>query len=455
MDLPAANIQYEIIVDIYITGALCLFGIAGNVLSIVVLGRDQTIRRTTGFLLQMLAIADTFCLVSFLISDTLYAALKWTDWLPESVQLGWPYVFVYSLPMASATSMASIWMVVLLTADRYIAICRPLHAAQYSTLPRLRTAVAVIWVLAITFNLPRFFEFTVVEVKTNQVSPSNSLALNGSVSGNYSTMMGTLVNLTWNSTSAQSHHVLKMWDASDMGKSKVYSVVNLCLTSVVRFLFPLLALVFFNQRLVHALRESDQLKRHHSATDGGTGRQHTWMLVVVVIVFVVCQLPSLACHVCYVLYGYVNVPFPESALHYAVTTADLMLVVNSSVNIVIYCIMGRQFRAILLRMISCDGQRSNLTQNTEMDPGRPTVPLHYVRTPHPPEQSQSGREGPTSHHSTGDDAVCRVDVVLDVQRETTFEEELDTRSVGRTSTPQGDIVDNNHRTRRPSPSAEM
>jgi len=48
-----AFIQYVIAVDVYIVGALCAFAIASNVLSIVVLGR------TTAFLLQMLAVANT------------------------------------------------------------------------------------------------------------------------------------------------------------------------------------------------------------------------------------------------------------------------------------------------------------------------------------------------------------------------------------------------------------
>jgi len=258
MALSAADEQYLIVINIYITGALCAFGIAGNVLSFVVLGRDQTIRRTTGFLLQMLAVADAVLLVSCLFYITLNTAVEFTDWLPVAVRRGWPYVIAYVYLMISITWTASVGMVVLLTADRYIAICRPLHAAQYSTLPRLRRAVGVLWVLAVVYSLPRFFEADLVEVETDRVSPSDSLALNGSdVVSNNSTMADTLLNLTRNSTPLESGRMLKL-QMSAMYKNQVYQVVyKTCLDFVVRYLLPMAALMLFNQRLVRALRESD------------------------------------------------------------------------------------------------------------------------------------------------------------------------------------------------------
>ena len=381
-------------------------------LSLVVLGRDHTIRRTTGFLLQMLAVADAAYLVSCLFVVTLNTAFHLTDWLPAAVQRGSPYITVYLHPIASITLTASVWMVVVLTADRYIAICRPLHAAQYSTLPRLRRAVAVLWVLAVAYSLPVFFETEVVEVEMDHVNPSDGLALNGSdVVSDNSTMADTLLNLTQNSTPSESGHMLKLqWSA--MSRNQVYQVVyRVCLDFVVQRLLPLVALVFFNQRLVRALRESNHL-RCHSTTDGGTGRQQTWMLVVVVIVFVVCQLPYVALRVCWVLHVYAGVPFSKRAMQYAFVAVNLMLVVNSSVNVVIYCFMGRQFRAILLSMISCGGKRENARNPEDLE--RSVVPLHHVPTPHPPQQSQSGRGSPTSHQSADNNALCQVDVVIDV-----------------------------------------
>ena len=436
MASSVAYVQHVIIVYIYIIGALCVFGIAGNVLSLVVLGRDQTIRRTTGFLLQMLAVADAAYLVSCLFSGTLNAAIMLKDWLPVAVRRGSPYISTYCNPIANITWTASVWMVVVLTADRYIAICRPLHAAHYSTLPRLRRVVAVLWVLAVAYGLPRFFEGEMVEIKTGHISPSDSLALNGSdiVSDN-STIVDTLLSLNQSSTPLESGHML-MWKYTAMSRSRVYQVIyRVCLDFVVQYLLPLVALVFFNQRLVHSLHKSHQLRRH-SVTDGGTGRQQTWMLVVVVIVFVVCQLPYIACRACYVLYEQAGVPFSKSALQHAFIIVNLMHVVNSSVNVVIYCFMGRQFRAILLRMIGCGGECENARKNLE----HTVVLLHHVLIPNPPEQSQTGRETLTSHQSVGDVAVCQTDVVVDVH-EMPFKAELDTRGIGRTSTPRDNSVD--------------
>jgi len=341
--------RYKIAIEVYVVGTLCTLGIAGNLLSIVVLGRDQTIRRTTGFLLQMLAVADAVYLVACIFYQTLNCIEKWTDWLSSDVRRHWPYVEVYTWPMASVAQTAAVWLVVVLTADRYIAICRPLHAAQYGTVSRVRKAVAAVWIFAAAYNLPRFFERAVdVDVSSNSTSLPAV------------TSSPDLDLITSTEIMVDSRRVMAQKTA--MRENTVYVLVyKTCLFFVVRFLIPFAALAFFNQRLIRAMRASDQIRQQCARYAGGGGckeRQHTRTLVVVVVVFVICELPDLTLRAWIALNHYVpdHVAFPRHRLLYVNVASNLLLTVNSCINFVIYCFMGRRFRRILVDMIHC-GER--------------------------------------------------------------------------------------------------
>ena len=142
--------NYKLVVEVYIVLPLCVFGMSGNILSIIVLGKDRTVRKTTGFLLQMLALADTVYLTTCLFFQTLNTITKHSSWIP-GLRHGWPYMEPYVWPCASIAQTAAVWLVVVVTADRYITICRPLHAPQYSTMSRIRRAVIIVWCFSIIY----------------------------------------------------------------------------------------------------------------------------------------------------------------------------------------------------------------------------------------------------------------------------------------------------------------
>ena len=345
-DSDATLSQYRLVIEVYVVGTLCAFGIAGNLLSIVVLGRDHTIRRTTGFLLQMLAVADAVYLVACVIYQTLNRIEKLTDWLPVGVRRRWPYVEVYSWPIASMAQTATVWLVVVLTVDRYVAICRPLHAAQYSTVSRVRKAVSAVWIFAGVYNLPRFFERVVgVEVSANSTTLPAV------------TSSPDVIPITSSEIIVDSERVVVHRTA--MRENAAYFLVyKTCLFFVVRFLIPFAALAFFNQRLIRAMRASDRIRTHMGGS-GGKERQHTRILVVVVVVFVICELPDLILRAWLSVHHYApaRVAFPVGRLRYVNVASNLLLTVNSCINFVIYCFMGRRFRLILLRTMGCSGEK--------------------------------------------------------------------------------------------------
>ena len=59
--------------------------------------------------------------------------------------------------------VSSTWLTVNMALGRYFAICRPLHARGYINARGTRLTVALIFIGATIFNLPRFWHYRAVE----------------------------------------------------------------------------------------------------------------------------------------------------------------------------------------------------------------------------------------------------------------------------------------------------
>ena len=320
--LDETFIMYRIVFDIYIVGILCVVGILGNVMSMLVLGKDRTMRRTTAFLLQMVAMADLLYLITCLFIQTLKTILEFTNWMP-SLDKHWPYMEPYVWAVASIAQTCTVWLVLLLTTDRYVAICKPLHANQYSTMKRMSKLAIAIWILAVIYNIPRFFERNVVMTFNNE-------------------------------TNTTTPEVKK----TDMRENIYYFIIyKLVCYLTLRVLIPLSFLAFFNTRLIQAIKDSHRLARilteNLSHSDQPRPRpdknRHTLTLVVVVIVFVVCETPDVLLRIWVSLNFLKLLPLPPAA-KYVNTISNLLLTINSCVNFVIYCLLGAKFRSILVQM---------------------------------------------------------------------------------------------------------
>lgn len=74
------------------------------------------------------------------------------------------------------------------------------------------------------------------------------------------------------------------------------------------------------------------------------------MLIVVVLVFVVCQTPALATQLLLVLLGDDAKSCPRPFFYYE-RLSDLLVVANSSVNFIIYCFCSRTFRQTVVAVV--------------------------------------------------------------------------------------------------------
>lgn len=82
----------------------------------------------------------------------------------------------------------------------------------------------------------------------------------------------------------------------------------------------------------------------------------TLMLVVVVSVFVVCEVPDVCLRLIVAAFEFVEVWVVtlelQTSLRYLNVVATALHAVNSSVNFLVYCLLGRKFRRILLRRLA-------------------------------------------------------------------------------------------------------
>jgi len=128
------------VVNTLVIGALCVFGLFGNTLSLLVLQRDRH-NRVAVFLLQSLATADNLVLCAAFTELSVVYGLLPVVGRQDIQRASEPYLVKYVNPVGCTVQSCAIWIIVLLAVNRYVAICRPFSADQWLTVRRTRLQV--------------------------------------------------------------------------------------------------------------------------------------------------------------------------------------------------------------------------------------------------------------------------------------------------------------------------
>ena len=316
-------ISFRVMIYVYILPVLCFFGICGNIISILIIGKDYVVRRATGFLLQVLAFTDILYLLLNVLLLTLKTISEYTDWSPL-LQWYFPYTEPFLWPLASIAQTCEVWIVVLVTADRYFAVCKALHAARYLTMSRTCKAVLLIYILSVLYNLPRFWE------RTTQYGRNSR------------------------------NQTVPICIKTELRESKEYMFIyKTCCFFVFRFCLPIISLTFFNTRLVQAVKHSIKQRKelsgnHKNLQQDKLNREtirYTITLLVVVFVFIICATPDYFLRLWVSLDAISNVFYPKELLKFINVVSTFLLALNSCSNFVIYCFLGKRFRKILCQTL--------------------------------------------------------------------------------------------------------
>lgn len=368
-------------------GSLCVFGVLGNILSFIVLQLqrgDGAASSATTLLLRALAVADSLVLV---VAVPLYALTPVSAYIdaPATVPVGetihpsgnlsamaasasgnlfrsyynvYPSIMPYLWPLYLMPYTATVWLTVLVSADRYAAVCRPFRSAAAKLRSGSRTCRKVVYVaiFAVVYNIPRFFEY--------QSGGSDRDGARASANGSNSTLSPT--DVVEEMTEQPSIGL------SEFGQNKLYRILYAnVLYFVVMHGGPILLLAFLNSRLITALKAQDRKRKlmsngrqtaaasNSSGNGGGASQLHqqqqqqqdlTLTLVVVVFVFIICQTPTFVDHV---LWTVVTKDQTQCGhWHYYYTAVgDVLAILNSSVNFVVYVVASPKFRRGLVALL--------------------------------------------------------------------------------------------------------
>ena len=139
----------KIIIPVFFS-LIALLGLVGNSLVIIVVVSNKQMRNTTNLLIINLAFADLF----FIIICVPFTAIAY-------VMPVWPLgsilckVYQYVI---NVTAYASVYTLVLMSLDRYLAVVHPIQSMTLRTVKNCTLVILISWVIICAVNIPVYLE---------------------------------------------------------------------------------------------------------------------------------------------------------------------------------------------------------------------------------------------------------------------------------------------------------
>ncbi|XP_018519137.1 growth hormone secretagogue receptor a [Lates calcarifer] len=301
---------------------LFLVGVAGNVMTILVVSKYRDMRTTTNLYLCSMAVSDL--LIFLCMPLDLYRMWRYRPW-----RFGDVLCKLFQFVSESCT-YSTILSITALSVERYLAICFPLRAKALVTKRRVRALILLLWTVSLLSAGP---VFVMVGVERDYMGPPN-----------FSSGM--------NETGF-------FQDGGDTRECKMthYAVESglmgaMVWLSSVFFFMPVFCLTvlysLIGRRLWQRHRETNINSR--VAHRDKSNRQTIKMLVVVVLAFVLCWLPF---HVGrYLQFRSLDAPSPLLSVlsEYCSLVSVVLFYLSAAINPILYNTMSWKYRGAAARL---------------------------------------------------------------------------------------------------------
>ncbi|XP_071836991.1 orexin/Hypocretin receptor type 1-like isoform X2 [Apostichopus japonicus] len=316
------------VVILVLFGILFLASIFGNSMVCMAVIFQREMRTVTNFYIVNLAVADLLVsLICLPLNAMNGVSMSWFLGQPMCKFLG--FFTLVSL-------CVSIYTLMMISVDRYLAICRPLKFQISAT--RVVVVVIIIWVASITVASPL--------IVVNDVE-----RMPGLVHIDYPNWLAACKEKRWQNTVWQTIYYLFM---TFINYVLPLTVIGVAYRNVCKTLWSGIPTEEMSHAETQKLTKSSK-EKSKTAAQIESRRKVARMLIVVVLIFAVCLLPFQIVNILRV-FGYFNKfdPLTEhNKSNTPILITSLLTYLNSAVNPLIYNFMSAKFRNAFRAMICC------------------------------------------------------------------------------------------------------
>jgi len=326
-----------------LVSSIGLFGILGNICSILVLSRPK-LQDCFHQLLIALAIFD----ILYILCGGINYAIRAFELKSDAYTLAFPH-FIY--PFANIGLCGTILMTVAISIERFLGICYPLHLPPHNR--KSWYYILPVTLFAVLVNIPKFLESEVTwYFEGNAIENLKVQVSNVTVQDIPQWIPMYVVTSLRRNTQYMKYYIVYF---------------RMFITAVI----PLLLMAFLNIRIIIDIRMS-KTKRFGSSSNWRSELNLFLILLCIVITFVCCHTPRIIID----MWEFSNLNniimcidlkknnpndnfLPPTWVSSLTHISHTMSILNSSVNFLIYSFVGHTFRKEFLEMLRCANIHSN------------------------------------------------------------------------------------------------
>ncbi|XP_004775322.2 motilin receptor [Mustela putorius furo] len=342
--------------------AVCLglfaVGVSGNVVTVLLIGRNPDMRTTTNLYLGSMAVSDLLILLG--LPFDLYRLWRSRPWVFGQL------LCRLSLYVGEGCTYATLLHMTALSVERYLAICRPLRARVLVTRRRVRALIAALWAVALLSAGPFFFLVGVEQDPGVRVvrDPNGSAPLTPSPLGASRAPPPSPPSGHEAAAAAALFSRECRPSPSQLGALRVMLWVT-----TAYFFLPFLCLSVLYGLIGRELWRSRGPLRGRAASGRERGhRQTVRVLLVVVLAFIVCWLPF---HVGRIIYINTEDSWMMNFSQYFNIVALQLFYLSASINPILYNLISKKYRAaarnLLLARQSRQSRQRSVCRSGDME----------------------------------------------------------------------------------------